>query len=68
MHLSLWIDDQLVDRVRIDPDRRKDQQYLDALTWLLYRKHCEWLARHEQPPCFYLEIPSRMNEKGWKAG
>ena len=62
MLLKMAVEDTEIDRVALEPRWLKQRGYIEALLACLRVKHKEAILLAAQPPQFYLETGSRMNE------
>ena len=62
MRLILSVGNKVLAIAPVDPQRSKDQNYLDAKRRLLKSIHRLSIAALKEEPVFYLQAPSKLNE------
>jgi hypothetical protein len=63
MRLVLSVGNRVLAMAPVDPQRSKDQDYLDAKRRLLKSIHRLSIAVLREDPVFYLQAPSKLNER-----
>ena len=63
MLLNLSVGGQLLATVPVDPEKCKDQHYLDTLTNLLAAKNHTAISVLQKEPLYYIQVGSKINQK-----
>ena len=63
MRLVLSVGNKILDSLKIDPIRAKDNDYIKSLCRLLVVKHELTILAHQEEPNFYLEVVSRPGQE-----
>ena len=63
MQLVLSVGSKVLDRIKLNPDFSKDEDYIDAQKRLLITKHELSIIALQAQPVFYIEVHSKINTR-----